>query len=66
MRHRPVCCGLFAIFAVYTQGGCEGGEETAEYVVVGHCCESGDLLTPAPGSASEIEPRLLGKAEIGG
>ena len=47
------------------QGDGSGGDATAEYVVVGHCCESGDLLTPMPGSASEIDARLLEKTEIG-
>ena len=45
--------------------GREDGGPTAEYVVVGHCCESGDLLTCKSESASEIEPRPLEKAEIG-
>lgn len=31
-----------------------------EYVVVGHCCESGDLLTPAPDSPETITRRHLG------
>ena len=35
------------------------------YVVVGHCCESGDLLTPAPGRAEELRPRLLTEASRG-
>lgn len=39
--------------------------KTASYVVVGHCCESGDLLTPAPGEADTIAERLLNEAEIG-
>ena len=39
--------------------------KTAAYVVVGHCCESGDLLTPAPGEADTIAERLLNEAEIG-
>ena len=34
-------------------------------VVVGHCCESGDLLTPAPNEPESLAPRLLPKAEIG-
>ena len=34
-------------------------------MVVGHCCESGDLLTPIAGAASEIARRSLDKAEIG-
>ncbi len=40
-------------------------EETEEYVVVGHNCESGDILTPAPGNPEEIQPRSLKKAQIG-
>lgn len=39
--------------------------KTASYVVVGHCCESGDLLTPAPEEADTIAERLLNEAEIG-
>lgn len=38
---------------------------TAKYVVVGHCCESGDLLTPAPGEAETIAERELEEAAIG-
>jgi len=36
-----------------------------KYVVVGHCCESGDLMTPAPGESETISERLLNEAEIG-
>lgn len=36
-----------------------------KYVVVGHCCESGDILTPYPGDPEAIAERLLQKAEIG-
>ena len=39
--------------------------ETQSYVVVGHCCESGDLLTPTPENSGELGPRDLAKAEIG-
>lgn len=35
------------------------------YVVVGHNCESGDILTTAPGDPETIQPRLLNKASIG-
>lgn len=35
-----------------------------EYVVVGHNCESGDLLTPAPGDPEVLRPRLLPEATI--
>lgn len=40
-------------------------KETQSYVVVGHCCESGDLLTPDPADSSLISPRVLTHAEIG-
>ncbi len=36
-----------------------------EYVVVGHNCESGDILTPAAGNPEEIETRTLKLAQIG-
>lgn len=39
--------------------------DTKEYVVVGHNCESGDLLTPAPGDSEVLRPRLLSQARIG-
>jgi diaminopimelate decarboxylase len=38
---------------------------TKSYVVVGHCCESGDLLTPSSDNSEELQPRELPKAEIG-
>jgi diaminopimelate decarboxylase len=34
-------------------------------VVVGHCCESGDILTPAPADPEGIHPRPLPPAERG-
>jgi len=39
--------------------------ETDEYVVVGHNCETGDILTPAAGDPEGLEPRLMKKAAIG-
>lgn len=39
--------------------------EAKEYIVSGHCCESGDILTPASGDPEALSPRLLAKAEIG-
>ena len=35
------------------------------YVVAGHCCESGDILTPAPGDPELLAPRLLPLTGIG-
>jgi diaminopimelate decarboxylase len=42
-----------------------GATVKEEYVVVGHNCESGDILTPEPGDPEQIKPRLLNKARIG-
>ncbi len=46
----------------------ESGEEQAtqyeEYVVVGHCCESADILTSKLYDQDTIEPRKLKKASI--
>jgi diaminopimelate decarboxylase len=39
--------------------------ETETYIVAGHCCESGDILSPAPGDAESLSPRLLAKAQVG-
>lgn len=38
---------------------------TVDYVVVGHNCESGDLLTPAAGEPEVLAKRTLAKADIG-
>ena len=35
------------------------------YLVVGHCCESGDVLTPAPGNPEALQPRVLPETRIG-
>ena len=38
---------------------------TKPQVVVGHCCESGDILTPAPGDPEGLLPRELPEAVPG-
>lgn len=38
--------------------------DTEEVIVVGHCCESGDILTPAPGDPEALQPRLVHKGSI--
>lgn len=40
-------------------------DETEAVIVVGHCCESGDLLTPDPSDPGLLKERLMIKAEIG-
>ena len=39
--------------------------EAHSYVITGHCCESGDILTPAPGDPEALLPRKLVEAKIG-
>lgn len=41
------------------------GSETEQVVVVGHCCESGDLMTPLPGEPESLGEITLRKASIG-
>ena len=36
-----------------------------EYLVVGHCCESGDNLTPEPGNPEGLQPRTLCTPQVG-
>jgi len=38
--------------------------ESASYILVGHCCESGDLLTPAPDEPEVLLPRALGGRHV--
>jgi diaminopimelate decarboxylase len=37
----------------------------ATYLVAGHCCESGDILTPEPGNPEGLLPRELTEARAG-
>ncbi|MEZ4334595.1 MAG: diaminopimelate decarboxylase [Myxococcota bacterium] len=61
---RPSLYGAQHPIAVVPHGrSAAGGEE--DYLVVGHCCESGDILTPAPGDPEGLAPRRLARAEIG-
>ncbi|MCA9052584.1 MAG: diaminopimelate decarboxylase [Planctomycetaceae bacterium] len=44
------------------------GEPTGheyDYVIAGHCCESGDILTPEPGNPEGLLPRRLPEARLG-
>ncbi|MDR3228158.1 MAG: diaminopimelate decarboxylase [Puniceicoccales bacterium] len=40
-------------------GGAGEGGATADFVLVGHCCESGDLFSCAPGEPETLAPRAL-------
>ncbi|MCC6144586.1 MAG: diaminopimelate decarboxylase [Candidatus Hydrogenedentes bacterium] len=39
--------------------------DIAHYLVVGHCCESGDILTPEPGNPEGLQMRTLQAAQVG-
>ena len=41
------------------------GREAAEVVFVGPCCESGDILTPAPGDPEGLGPRWVSRPRVG-
>ncbi len=43
----------------------EGRRSVKDYIVVGHCCESGDILTPGKGDPESLKPRRLLEARIG-
>ena len=43
----------------------EPSAEVRDYIVAGHCCESGDILTPAPGDPELLATRSLPVASIG-
>mmetsp|Transcript_25949 Transcript_25949/g.31492 ORF Transcript_25949/g.31492 Transcript_25949/m.31492 type:complete len:512 (-) Transcript_25949:345-1880(-) len=45
--------------------GREHDGSTTPYVVVGHCCESGDLMTPADGEPEVLAPRELTTTQVG-
>jgi diaminopimelate decarboxylase len=43
----------------------EASTESCEYMIAGHCCESGDILTPAPGDPELLSTRELPVTAIG-
>ncbi len=57
---RPTMYGALHPIAVLNDA-----TEQRDYVVIGHNCESGDILTPVRGNSEEILPRKLAVAQIG-
>ena len=43
----------------------EATAEICDYMIAGHCCESGDILTPADGDPELLAPRQLPRTKIG-
>merc|ERR1719247_1654175 len=61
---RPSLYGAQHPIVTVKRGG-EVPEEVGDYVVVGHCCESGDLLSCGPDEPETIAERRLGACEAG-
>ena len=59
---RPSLYGAQHPIVVVQRKDCAG---TEDYIVTGHCCESGDILTPAPADPEGLAPRKLAKARRG-
>ena len=62
---RPSLYGAQHPIHLVCEPGQEKFRELMDQVVVGHCCESGDLLSPAPGDPEALAPRNLIRGEIG-
>jgi len=62
---RPSLYGAVHPITILPGDGGEVGSETEEVVVVGHCCESGDLMTPVAGQPESLGTRVLRKAQVG-
>ncbi len=62
---RPSLYGSQHPMTLMPGGDRDGTRGRSEVVVVGHCCESGDLLTPRDGDPLALGPRTLAEARIG-
>lgn len=60
---RPALYGAQHPITVLAAPGTE--REEADIVFVGPCCESGDILTPAPGDPEALAPRRTRRPQIG-
>jgi len=64
---RPSLYGAVHPLTIFPASGqtTDVGTDVESVVVVGHCCESGDLLTPEAGEPESLGERELRKADIG-
>ena len=62
---RPSLYGAQHPIVLVPEEGQDKFREEMDQVVVGHCCESGDLLTPAPGDPEALATRKLPRGEVG-
>jgi diaminopimelate decarboxylase len=61
---RPAMYGAQHPLSVVAHGR-PSSSDFAQYIVAGHCCESSDILTPAPGDPEALAPRRMSVASIG-
>lgn len=59
---RPSMYGAQHPFTILTKADTD---DTQQALIVGHCCESGDILTPAPGEPEVLAPIELPVATLG-
>mmetsp|Transcript_346 Transcript_346/g.490 ORF Transcript_346/g.490 Transcript_346/m.490 type:complete len:459 (+) Transcript_346:37-1413(+) len=57
---RPSLYGAQHPIVVHRAGDQSSGKSDKKYVVVGHCCESGDLFSCQPGDPEALQERYLG------
>ena len=64
---RPSMYGAQHPLSVVAHGheAAAGLDDFEDYVVAGHCCESGDILTTESGNPEYLSPRRMARAEIG-
>ena len=62
---RPALYGAQHPLAVVPVTNATQSRPEKDYLVIGHCCESGDILTPAPGDPEALKPRRLLEAQVG-
>ena len=61
---RPALYGAQHPMRIVTADG-RSLEDAHDYLVAGHCCESGDILTPEPGNPEGLRPRQLPPPRVG-
>lgn len=61
---RPALYGSQHPMSVVPRDGRRPSRRVA-YIAAGHCCESGDMLTPKAGDAEALEAREMDEAQVG-
>lgn len=62
---RPALYGLQHPMTIVPRDAARNAANERNYIAVGHCCESGDMLTPKSDEPNALEPRSTAEARIG-